>query len=96
MTANAIVSSAMNANSREAGEAPGRLIWLRNSLTLPGIAMVVVLSRTLNVCAGLLLAYAAFLVSPPALRFFARGTTNVAHGTEDVVGVRSRARDASR
>ena len=95
MTANAIVSSAMNANSREAGEAPGRLIWLRNSLTLPGIAMVVVLSRTLNVCAGVLLAYAAVLMSTPALRFLARGRANVAHATEDVVGVRGGARDAS-
>jgi hypothetical protein len=96
MTANAIVSRAITVNSREAGEAPGRLTWLRNSLTLPGIAMVVVLSRTLNVCAGVLLAYAAFLISTPALHFLARGRTNVAHRTEEVVGVRSGARDASR
>jgi hypothetical protein len=86
----------MTVKSREAGEAPGRLTWLRSSLTLPGIAMVLVLSRTLNVCAGVLLAYAAFLMSTPALRFLPRGRTNVAHATEDVAGVQSGARDASR
>jgi hypothetical protein len=96
MTAIAIVSRTMTVNSREAGEAPGRLTWLRNSLTLPGIAMVVVLSRTLNVCAGVLLAYAAVLISTPALRFLTWGRTNVAHTTEDVARVQGGTRDASR
>jgi hypothetical protein len=54
-------------NVREAGEALGRLTWLRNVLTIPAITMVVMLSRTLNVCAGALFAYAAFLVSNPTV-----------------------------
>jgi len=54
-------------NAREAGEALGRLTWLRRVLTIPAITMAVVLSRSLNVCAAALFAYAAFLVSNPTL-----------------------------
>jgi len=54
-------------NAREAGEALGRLTWLRNVLTIPAITMVLMLSRTLNVCAAALFAYAAFLVSNPTV-----------------------------
>jgi hypothetical protein len=43
-----------------------------------------------------LLAYAAVLLTTPALRFLARGTANVAHETEDVMDIQSGARDALR
>jgi len=54
-------------NAREAGEALGRLTWLRNVLTIPAITIVLMLSRTLNVCAAALFAYAAFLVANPTV-----------------------------
>jgi hypothetical protein len=54
-------------NAREASEALGRLTWLRNVLTIPAITMVLMLSRTLNVCAAALFAYAAFLVANPTV-----------------------------
>jgi hypothetical protein len=54
-------------NAREAGEVLGRLTWLRNVLAIPAVTMVLMLSRTLNVCAAALFAYAAFLVSNPTV-----------------------------
>ena len=54
-------------NAREAGEALGRLTWLRNVLTIPAITLVLMLSRTLSVCAAALFAYAAFLVANPTV-----------------------------
>ena len=58
--------------AQEAGEALGRLTLLRSVLTIPGIAMALVLSRTLNVCASALFAYATFLVASPTVRLLAR------------------------
>ena len=54
-------------NARQAGEALGRLTSLRNLLTIPAMTMVLILSRTLNVCAAALFAYAAFLVANPTV-----------------------------
>ncbi len=59
-------------SAREAGEAPGRRTWLRSMLAIPGIAVVLVLSRTFNVCAAALLAYATFLVSNPTVQLVAQ------------------------
>ena len=66
-TAIVIVNRTLAEKLRESGEALGRLTWLRGMLTIPGIALLVVVSRTLNVCAEVLLAYAAFLTLPRGL-----------------------------
>ena len=70
-TATEIVSSRMAGKAREVGEALGRLTLLRNVLTIPGMAIVLVLSRSLNVCAAALFAYGAFLISNPTIRLLA-------------------------
>lgn len=59
--------------AKDAGEALGRLTLLRSVLTIPGIAMALVLSRTLNVCASVLFAYATFLVANPTVGLLAHG-----------------------
>jgi len=72
-------------DAREAGEALGRLTWLRNVLTIPAIAMVLMLSRTLNVCAAALFAYAAFLVSNPIV--VATHYGRIARGAPDPIAL---------
>jgi hypothetical protein len=61
------MSKRIATNVRQAGEALGRLTSLRNLLTIPAMTMVLILSRTLNVCAAALFAYAAFLVANPTV-----------------------------
>ena len=50
---------------------PERLTWLRSMLSIPGIVTVVVLSRTLNLCAAALFAYVTLLVSNPSVGLLA-------------------------
>jgi hypothetical protein len=60
------------ASARAAGAVPGHLAWLRKMSTVPAIAVVLVLSRTLNVCATTLFAYATLIASSPTIGFLPR------------------------
>ena len=79
-------------NAQEAGEALGRLTWLRNVLTIPAITLALVLSRSLNVCAAALFAYAAFLVSNPTLVATRYG--RIARGAPDPIALPTAGRAA--
>ena len=63
------------ASARAARAVPGRIAWLRKISTVPAIAVVLLLSRTLNLCATTLFAYATLLASSPTIGFFARART---------------------
>jgi len=52
-------------------EPPERLTWLRSVLSIPGIVTVLVLSRTLNLCAAALFTYVTLLVSDPGFGLLA-------------------------
>jgi hypothetical protein len=66
------MSQKMAESAREAGGPPRPRISLRSVLAIPGIVMVLVLSRSFNLCAAVLFAYGTFLVSNPiSLRLLA-------------------------
>jgi len=59
------MSQKMAESAREAGGPPRPRISLRSVLAIPGMVMVLVLSRSLNLCAAVLFAYGTFLISNP-------------------------------
>ena len=65
------MSQKMAGSAWEAGDPPQPRTSLRNVLAIPGIVMVLVLSRSFNLCAAALFAYGSFLVSNPTLRLLA-------------------------
>ena len=68
------MSQKLAESAREAGGPPLPRISLRNVLAIPGFLIVLVLSRSFNLCAAALFAYGTFLVSnPTTLRLLAHG-----------------------
>ena len=66
------MSQKLAESAREAGGPPLPRISLRNVLAIPGFLIVLVLSRSFNLCGAALFAYGTFLVSnPTTLRLLA-------------------------
>jgi len=83
-------ASRLRLHAAPVGEAPKRRTSLRSTLSIPGIVMVLVLSRTLNLCASALFASVTLLVSNPtvgllahALPRWGRSSTAIAEPSPD-------------